>query len=151
MGSGNGLAPKKWQNITWINADPVHWCINVAQRGDKLRGITIYCPPTSMGSVNNTCSRNSGIQKRPKTKENYRNNYFPINKWHTNCVGHRQAIQYAILKCKCILVWFHSIRPSRRPCLLCGSLPISWIIFVHVCGTNKTHGGTMCRVPFSGQ
>ena len=42
-----------------------------------------------------------------------------------------------------------SIRPSHMRCLLRRLLPISWIIFI--CGTNTTHGGTMCCAPFPGQ
>ena len=41
-----------------------------------------------------------------------------------------------------------SVCPSDVPCLS-GSLPIPWIIFIR--GTNKIHGGMMCRVPFPGQ
>ena len=51
------------------------------------------------------------------------------------------------------IYWFYSIRPSvhpsHMPCPLCGSLPVSWIILI--CGTNITHEGTMCCVPFPGQ
>ena len=42
-----------------------------------------------------------------------------------------------------------SVHLSCMPCPLCGSLPISWIIFI--CGINTTQEGTMCRVPLSGQ
>ena len=34
--SGNGLAPKRRQAITWTNADPVHRCIYAALGGDEL-------------------------------------------------------------------------------------------------------------------
>ena len=33
------------------------------------------------------------------------------------------------------------IHPSRMPCLLYDSSPVSWIIFI--CGTNTTHEGTL--------
>ena len=32
----NGLATNRWQAIIWTNADPIHWCIYVALRGDEL-------------------------------------------------------------------------------------------------------------------
>ena len=36
IGSGNGLAPKRRQAITWTNADPAHWRIYAALGGDEL-------------------------------------------------------------------------------------------------------------------
>ena len=36
IGSGNGLAPNRWQAITWTSADPVHWRIYAALGGDVL-------------------------------------------------------------------------------------------------------------------
>ena len=36
IGSGNGLAPNRWQAITWSNADPFHWCIYVTLGVDEL-------------------------------------------------------------------------------------------------------------------
>ena len=49
-----------------------------------------------------------------------------------------------------ILVSLHPfVRPSHMLCPLCGLLPISWIIFI--CGTNKTHEGTVCCIPFLGK
>ena len=42
-----------------------------------------------------------------------------------------------------------SVHPSRMPCPLCGSLPISWIIFIR--GTNTSHEGTICYIPSPGQ
>ena len=49
--------------------------------------------------------------------------------------------------------WFHSFHPSVHPsfmqCPLCGSLPISWIMFI--CGKNTKHEGMMCCWPFPGQ
>ena len=38
-GSGNDLAPNRRQTITWTNADPVHWRINVKLGGDELNYI----------------------------------------------------------------------------------------------------------------
>ena len=29
--------PNRWQAIIWTNADPIHWRIYVALRGDELR------------------------------------------------------------------------------------------------------------------
>ena len=37
IGSGNGLAPSRWQAITWTNADLVHWRIYAALSGDELK------------------------------------------------------------------------------------------------------------------
>ena len=34
--SGNGLAPKSRQAITWTNDDPLHWRIYAALGGDEL-------------------------------------------------------------------------------------------------------------------
>ena len=43
-----------------------------------------------------------------------------------------------------------SIRLSvPHGCQLCGSLHVSWIIFI--CGTNTTHEGMMCHIPFPGR
>ena len=39
VGSGNGLAPDRWQAITWTNADPFLRPIFVAQVGDELTDI----------------------------------------------------------------------------------------------------------------
>ena len=36
IGSGDGLAPKGWQAITWTNADLVHWRIYAALGGDEF-------------------------------------------------------------------------------------------------------------------
>ena len=36
IGSGNDLAPNRWQAIIWTNDGPVHWCIYVALGGDEL-------------------------------------------------------------------------------------------------------------------
>ena len=36
IGSGNGLAPNRWQAITWTNVDSVHPRIDVALGGDEL-------------------------------------------------------------------------------------------------------------------
>ena len=36
IGSGNGLAPTRWQAITRTNADPVHWRIYVALGGRRV-------------------------------------------------------------------------------------------------------------------
>ena len=37
FGSGNGLAPNRWQAITRTNADPVHRRIYLALGGDELQ------------------------------------------------------------------------------------------------------------------
>ena len=34
IGFGNALAPNRRQAISWVNADPIHWCIYVALGGD---------------------------------------------------------------------------------------------------------------------
>ena len=36
IGSGNGLVPNRRQAITWINGDPIHWCIYASLEGDEL-------------------------------------------------------------------------------------------------------------------
>ena len=36
IGSGNDLAPHRWQAITWTNDDPVHWCIYAPISLDQL-------------------------------------------------------------------------------------------------------------------
>ena len=36
IGWDNGLAPNRQQAIIWTNADPIHWCIYAALRGDEL-------------------------------------------------------------------------------------------------------------------
>ena len=46
IGSGNGLAPNRWQAITWTNAYSVHWRIYVALGGDEL---TLPFPVTILG------------------------------------------------------------------------------------------------------
>ena len=35
-GLSNGLAPDRWQAISWTNNDPVHWCL-YASPGLKLK------------------------------------------------------------------------------------------------------------------
>ena len=37
IGLDTGLAPNRRHTIIWTNADPVHWCIYAALRGDKLK------------------------------------------------------------------------------------------------------------------
>ena len=37
IGLDNGLAPNRWWAIMWTNADPNHWHIYVALRGDELK------------------------------------------------------------------------------------------------------------------
>ena len=39
--SGNGLAPNRWQAITWNNDNPVHLPIYAALRGAELREVSI--------------------------------------------------------------------------------------------------------------
>ena len=36
FGSGNGLVPRRWQAMTWTNADPIHWSINVSPDNNCL-------------------------------------------------------------------------------------------------------------------
>ena len=36
IGSDNGLAPDRWQAITWTNVNPIHWRIYAALREDEL-------------------------------------------------------------------------------------------------------------------
>ena len=40
IGSGNGLAPTRWQEITWTNAGPIRWRIYAALGGDELTIVT---------------------------------------------------------------------------------------------------------------
>ena len=42
MGWGNGLAPSRWQAITWTNVDLVPWRIHAALGGDELRSTVLY-------------------------------------------------------------------------------------------------------------
>ena len=41
IGSGNGWAPTRWQDIIWTYSDPVHCCIYVALGGDELTSLRI--------------------------------------------------------------------------------------------------------------
>ena len=43
-GSGNGLAPNRWQAITSTNADPVHWRIYAAL-GEMCSSVDAYTGP----------------------------------------------------------------------------------------------------------
>ena len=36
IGLGNGLAPNRWQAITWTDDDPSHWRIYAELAGDEL-------------------------------------------------------------------------------------------------------------------
>ena len=42
IGSDNGLAPNKRQDIIWTNADPIHWSIYAVLGRDELRIAHIY-------------------------------------------------------------------------------------------------------------
>ena len=35
------MAPNRQQAITWVNDDPVHWCIYAALGGDELREVLV--------------------------------------------------------------------------------------------------------------
>ena len=41
IGSGNGVAPSRWQAITWTNADQVHQRIYATLGGDEVRRVAV--------------------------------------------------------------------------------------------------------------
>ena len=40
-GLDNGLAPNRWQAITWTDAEPIHWRTYAAPGGDELINVSL--------------------------------------------------------------------------------------------------------------
>ena len=95
------------------------------------------------GSINNTSNSGGrkwkhiwlpGMDKKklPRTKENYRNNYFPITKWHWYCVIQITNAQISVVVQYATLTWWQS-SDGNIFCVtgpLCGEFTSDWWILL---------------------
>ena len=119
IGSDDGLAPNRRQNIVWTNDGMFCWRMYISWWRHQIETFSVLLaifagnspiPEPSIMSIplvvehRNACFRPDLLQNLFRTKRSYRNHYFAISKEHNKCVIQRNIVWNTINNSHILLI-----------------------------------------------